>query len=34
MREKQIQDMVLYDIEKILFIRLSKYEKITGLKVG
>lgn len=33
-REKQIQDMVLYDIEKYYEYELSKYQKITSLKVG
>lgn len=34
MREKQIQDMILYDIEKYYEYELSRYQKITGLKVG
>lgn len=33
-RKKQIQDMILYDIEKYYEYELSRYEKITGLKVG
>ena len=33
-REKQIQDMILYDIEKYYLYELGKYQKVTGLKVG
>lgn len=33
-RQKQIQDMILYDIESYYLYELSRYEKITGIKVG
>lgn len=33
-REKQIQNMILYDIENYYLYELAKYEKVTGIKVG
>lgn len=34
MRQKQIEEMILYDIESYYLYELSRYEKITGIKVG
>ena len=34
MREKQIQNMILYNIEKYYEYELYRYQKITGIKVG
>ncbi len=34
MREKQIQDMIAYDIERYYMYELGRYEKITGIKVS
>lgn len=33
-REKQIQDMILYDIERYYQYELERYQKVTGVKVG